>query len=92
MSDDIQENESLLQFPCSFPIKVMGRDAPDFRETVVEIVARNVGRIDNDSIRSSPSRKGNFVSITVTIQAESQHQLDRIYQDLSAHDDVLFSL
>ena len=70
----------------------MGRDTPDFRETVVEIVARNVGRIDNDSIRSSPSRKGNFVSITVTIQAESQDQLDRIYQDLSARDDVLFSL
>lgn len=92
MSDDIQENESLLQFPCGFPIKVMGRDAPDFRETVIEIVARHAGRIGNDSIRSSPSRKGNFVSITVTIQAESQDQLDRIYQDLSAHDDVLFSL
>ena len=92
MSDDIRDNETLLQFPCSFPIKVMGRDAPDFRETVIEIVAGHAGRIDNNSIRSSPSRMGNFVSITVTIQAESQDQLDRIYQDLSAHDDVLFSL
>lgn len=90
--DDIPENETLLQFPCSFPIKIMGRDRPDFRDIVVAIVASHAGSIDENSIRSAPSRQGNFVSITITIQAQSQDQLDRIYQDLTAHDDVVFSL
>jgi putative lipoic acid-binding regulatory protein len=70
----------------------MGRDRPDFRDIVVAIVASHAGSIDESSIRSAPSRKGNFVSITITIQAQSQDQLDRIYQDLTAHDDVVFSL
>jgi len=92
MSDAIPENEPLLQFPCSFPFKIMGRDRPDFRDTVIAIVEKHASNIDENSIRSSPSRKGNFVSITITIQAQSQDQLDRIYQDLTAHEDVLFSL
>lgn len=92
MTDAIPENEPLLQFPCSFPIKIMGRDRPDFRDTVIAIVEKHAGNVDENSIRSSPSRKGNFVSITITIQAQSQDQLDRIYQDLTAHEDVLFSL
>lgn len=92
MGDDIPENESLLQFPCSFPLKIMGRDRPDFRDIVTAIVASHAGNIDENSIRSAPSRNGNFVSVTITIQAQSQDQLDRIYRDLSAHDDVLFSL
>jgi putative lipoic acid-binding regulatory protein len=92
MSSDIPENEPLLQFPCSFPIKTMGRDQPGFRDNVVAIVEKHAGSVDEDSIRSSPSRNGNFVSITITIQAQSQDQLDSIYQELTAHDDVLFSL
>jgi putative lipoic acid-binding regulatory protein len=92
MGDDIPENEPLLQFPCSFPIKIMGRDRPDFRDIVTTIVASHAGDIDENSIRNAPSRKGNFVSVTITIRAQSQDQLDGIYRDLSAHDDVLFSL
>ena len=92
MSDDQQQKEQLLKFPCSFPIKVMGRDEPGFQETVVEIVAGHAGAISEDDVRLSPSSKGNFVSVTVTIQAESQQQLDNIYRDLTAHDSVLVSL
>jgi len=92
MSEDKPEQEQLLQFPCSFPIKVMGRDENAFKESVVQMVQKYTGNIGDGDIRVAPSRKGNFVSITITINAESQQQLDDIYGDLSACDDVLFSL
>jgi putative lipoic acid-binding regulatory protein len=92
MSEDKPEQEQLLQFPCSFPIKVMGRDENAFKDTVVQMVQKHTGSVSESDIRVSPSRKGNFVSVTITINAESQKQLDDIYGDLSACDDVLFSL
>ena len=92
MNEDRSVEEQLLQFPCSFPIKVMGRDENSFRDTVVRIVQNHAGNISDGDIRMAPSRKGNFISITITIRAESQKQLDAIYGSLSACDDVLFSL
>ena len=92
MSDDQPQKEQLLKFPCSFPIKIMGRDEPGFQDTVVEIVTGHAGAISEDDVRLSPSSKGNFISVTITIQAESQQQLDNIYRDLTAHENVLVSL
>jgi len=92
MSEEKPEQEQLLQFPCSFPIKVMGRDESAFRDTVVKIVQKHASDIADGDIRIAQSRKGNFVSLTITIQAESQQQLDDIYGDLTAYEDVLFSL
>ena len=90
MSDD--KNETLLEFPCKFPIKVMGRDAEGFRRTAIALVERYTGAIPEEAITESASSKGNFVSITVTINAESQEQLDNIYRALSSHDDILVAL
>jgi hypothetical protein len=90
-SDD-PDSESLLEFPCEFPIKIMGRDKPEFREAAVVVVERHVGKLDDDAIRTSTSTRGNFVSLTVTITATSQQQLDDIYRDLTAHDQVLVAL
>ena len=92
MSEEKPQQEQLLKFPCSFPIKIMGRDENAFKETVVRIVQQHTGEISESDIRVAPSSKGNFVSVTITIEAESQQQLDSIYTDLSARDDVLFSL
>lgn len=92
MNDDKPEQEQLLQFPCSFPIKVMGRDEPGFAGTVVDIVKKYAADIGDDDVRLSPSSKGNFVSVTITIEARSQEQLDNIYRELTANEDVLVSL
>lgn len=89
MSDD---EKSLLEFPCEFPIKMMGRDNSGFHAAARGIVELHAGPVANDAIRTSPSRNGRFVSITITINAASQQQLDGIYMDLSAHDDVLVAL
>lgn len=84
--------ESALQFPCEFPIKMMGRDTPDFRLLVRGLVEKHAGKVMDDAVQAAVSRNGSFVSITVTISATSQQQLDDIYRDATAHDDVLMAL
>ena len=84
--------DSLMSFPCSFPIKMMGRETDDFRQTVRAIVEKHTGPLDDDAIVASLSRNGRFVSVTVTIIAESREQLDNIYRDATAHDDVIMAL
>jgi len=84
--------ESLLKFPCEFPIKMMGRDTPEFRDTARALVEKHTGPIDDAAINDAISRKGNFVSITITVTAISQEQLDDIYRDVSSHEAVLMAL
>ena len=84
--------ESLLKFPCSFPIKMMGRDTAEFQHTARMLVEKHTGPISDDAIKSAVSRNGNFVSITITVNALSQQQLDDIYRDVSSHDEVLMAL
>ncbi len=84
--------ESALQFPCEFPIKMMGRDTPEFRSMARSLVEDHVGAVGDERVQASTSRNGRFVSVTVTITAMSQQQLDNIYQDVTAHDDVLMAL
>ena len=90
MSDDVKE--TLLEFPCEFPIKIMGRDGDSFRQAAIELVETHAGKVPEESISTSLSRKGNFLSITVTIKAESQEQLDNIYQALTEHEEILVAL
>ena len=85
-------DESLLEFPCTFPIKMMGRDTPPFRQAVRELVEKHTGPVDDTAIQNALSKNGRFVSVTITVSAESQQQLDDIYRDVSAHDDVLMAL
>lgn len=89
---DPENRETALEFPCEFPIKTMGRDHPAFHEAARTIVERHAGKLSDDAVRRSLSRNANFVSLTITISAESQEQLDRIYVDLSAHDEILVAL
>ena len=89
---DSSGDTTLLEFPCAFPIKMMGRESATFRATAIEIVERHTGPLDKNSVTTAPSSKGNFTSVTVTIEAHSQSQLDDIYRDLTSHDDILVAL
>lgn len=84
--------ESVIEFPCEFPIKMMGRDSAEFRATVRAIVEEHAGAIDDSRVQAAVSRNGRFVSVTVTITATSQQQLDAIYRAATAHEDVLMAL
>jgi len=90
MSDS--NEETLLEFPCQFPIKMMGRDVERFRHTAVTLIEEYTGKVAEDSIRVTTSSKGNFLSVTVTITAQSQQQLDDIYRALSSHEEILVAL
>ncbi len=87
-----EQKDSLLDFPCQFPIKMMGRDGDRFRRTAIALVEEHTGKLEESAIRSAPSSKGNFLSITVTIAAQSQDQLDNIYRALSDHEEILVAL
>jgi putative lipoic acid-binding regulatory protein len=87
------ENEkTLLDFPCSFPIKAMGRQSDKFEAIVSGIVNRHAQLWPDEPIRSVPSKAGNFVSVTVTVEAQSKAQLDAIYQELTDCEQVLMAL
>lgn len=88
----MSETESLLEFPCQFPIKAMGKTSADFDAIVVEIVRRHVGDIHEGAVSSRPSKAGTYTSVTVMIEATSREQLDAIYQGLTDHPDVLVAL
>ncbi|MDH4125437.1 MAG: DUF493 domain-containing protein [Gammaproteobacteria bacterium] len=83
---------SLLEFPCDFPIKIMGRESAGFRRLARELVEKHTGPVDDSRVHSALSRNGGFVSITVTVHAQSQQQLDDIYREVSTHVDVLMAL
>jgi len=86
------EKESLIEFPCQFPVKIMGTNCIEFETAVVEIFNRHCESLSEGAIRSRPSKKGNYLAITVTITALSQEQLDNIYRELSAHELVKMAL
>ena len=84
--------ETLLEFPCQFPIKTMGKSCDEFEIAVLEIFKRHVPDLAEDAIKQRPSGKGNYIAITVTINATSKAQLDAIYMDLTACEHVAMSI
>lgn len=88
----MSEAETLLVFPCEFPIKAMGKADVELDLLVIDIVRRHTDNLTEDRISTRPSKNGTYVSITVTVTATSKPQLDAIYQDLSGHPHILMVL
>ncbi|MCK0510051.1 YbeD family protein [Aromatoleum buckelii] len=76
---------TLLEFPCDFPIKIMGARVDEFAQAVVEVVLRHAPDFDARLVAMRPSRNGNYLALTCTIRAVSQSQLDALYRELTAH-------
>jgi len=87
-----EQDESILTFPCTFPIKAMGKAEHDIEAVFREIVLRHAPDQQEYSVKVQASSSGTYVSVTVTIEASSREQLDAIYQDLTDHDTILMSL
>lgn len=93
--NDLQENgdrTTLLEFPCRFPIKAMGRHSDEFQGIVEKIIFDHAKLWQDESVQLTPSRAGNFVSVTAVIEATSQNQLDAIYQQLTDCKQVIMAL
>jgi len=87
-----ETRESVLRFPCRFPIKAMGLAEDGFDELVIAIVREHAPDLQEAAVITRSSRGGKWVSVTVTIQATSRAQLDAIYQALSDHEKVVMAL
>ena len=85
-------DDTLLEFPCAFPIKAMGRNEDDFETLVTTLVFRHAAPVPGEAVRVNHSGEGNFLSVTVTMEATSREQLDRIYQDLTDCEQILMAL
>ncbi len=82
---DEPELESLLAFPCDFPIKIMGQTQPGFAQAVLAVVTRHAPDFDAATMEMRNSREGKYLSLTVTIRAVSREQLDELYRELCDH-------
>lgn len=83
MSD--QAKETLLEFPCRFPVKVMGARHDDFAQTIHDITLRHAPDFVAADLDMRVSKNGNYLAVTVTITAVSKAQLDALYMELTGH-------
>ncbi len=84
--------DSAIEFPCDFPVKAMGLATETLHATVMEIVCKHAPDTTGTALKTRPSSNGKYLSVTVTVRATSQAQLDAIYTDLSACKQVLMAL
>ena len=92
MSESPPNDDTLLEFPCDFPIKVVGRATEGFEAFVVEIVPRHAGAGARVVVKSRLSRDENYVAVTCAFRAESRAQVDALYAELSGHERILMVL
>lgn len=88
----MQVDDSLFNFPCDFPVKVMGLASPDFDSLVISLIRKHSPDLHEGAIQTRLSQGGRYMAVTVTIQAQSRDQLDNIYRELTADSRVLVAL
>ena len=86
------EEESLIDFPCEFPVKVMGAAIPEFHTAINKIAKKHDADFNTEKTTQNVSKTGKYVSLTLTINAIDKPQLDAIYKDLTDHELVLWAL
>jgi len=86
------KKDSLIQFPCDFMVKVIGKASSTFEELIINIVLRHYPDTDLLKMTKRLSRDHNFITITVTVPAKNKTELDALYQELSNTKVVLFVL
>ena len=77
--------DTLLAFPCDFPVKIMGRRTDDFAQRMVAIVLRHAPDFAAERVEMRASSSGSYLSVTCTLRATSKPQLDALSRELSSH-------
>ncbi len=81
----VPREESLIEYPCRFPIKIMGAKVDGFVAAIARIATEFDPGFDEATIELRDSKGGNYLGITITITATSREQLDELYRTLSTH-------
>jgi len=90
--NDGPRKESLIEYPCDFPIKVMGARVDGFAEAMAAVAQQFDPSFNPATIEMRPSKAGNYLSVTLTIKATSREQLDNLYRALTSHPMVKVAL
>ena len=86
------QTESLIEYPCDFPIKVMGARVDGFVEAMCQVALQFDPDFNPATLEMRPSKAGNYLSVTLTIRATSREQLDNLYRALTGHPMVKVAL
>ena len=81
-----ESKKSLIEFPCHFPIKVMGKNVPEFSQVICDLLLELSPGFDMAGVQMRPSSKGNYLSLTCEVYVSNQEELDNIYRALSGHE------
>ncbi|HCB44517.1 MAG TPA: hypothetical protein DHW73_01005 [Pseudomonas sp.] len=84
MADVNEPQAPKIEFPCQYPIKVIGTAGDDFAEVICEVVERHAPGIDTTTIDVKDSKNGRFLSLRLVITATGQDQLEALHRDLKA--------
>jgi putative lipoic acid-binding regulatory protein len=74
-----------IEFPCDYPIKIVGDNHADFQSAVVEVTRRHAPEVTEERVSVRASRRGNYASVTIVIRATGEPQLKRLHEDLKRH-------
>lgn len=88
----MSEQDVLIEFPCDFPIKVMGEMRDNFSETIVAEIRKQLPDFDSSKVEMRASSGGKYISLTCIVYVTSRPQLDNIYRALTAHPMVKITL
>jgi len=86
------QDASLIEYPCEFPIKILGHTRAGFAQAILEVVNRHAPDFDGATLHMKSSKHGKYLSITCVINATSRTQLDALYQELCDHPLVVMVL
>jgi putative lipoic acid-binding regulatory protein len=81
----IPPEQSLIEYPCHFPIKVMGAQVEGYEAAMVYIARSFDPAFDERTIERRPSKAGNYLGLTLTVYVSSREQLDELYRTLTTH-------
>ncbi|MDP3562393.1 MAG: DUF493 domain-containing protein [Legionellaceae bacterium] len=82
------DTQTLMQFPCDFPLKIIGKNSDRFLTEIEQIVRKHFTIIDEVTIQNNLSQNGNYLAITATIRVYNQASLDGLYMELTKHPDI----
>jgi uncharacterized protein len=81
----IPPDQSLIEYPCHFPIKVMGANVDGYISAITHVARSFDPEFDAATIEQRPSKAGNYLGLTLTIYVTSREQLDELYRTLTTH-------
>lgn len=80
--------DTLIEFPCDFPIKIIGVNSESFKDDILAITLKHFPHFAKESMTAKMSQQNNYLAITTTVPVQNQQQLDDYYKEVSIHPQI----